>query len=243
MTVGNKWYWVCGFAIVAAALLSLRLGTAGAFSNTVNQKSAQRWTEDMANFRWWDAKNSFPADAVLFVGSSSIAGWPTRTAFPDIPVINRGFGGSIYADIFHHAETVIYPYNPRLIVFYSGDNDLLWGKTPDQVAGDFEQILAQVRSRLPGTPVIVMAVKICEARIDRTAGYTAINAMFQKLADADDLLVYFDAASLLLDAEGKPDPRFFADDKLHLSAAGYKTWSDNLLPLIEDIISPDIESP
>ena len=40
------------------------------------------------------------------------------------------------ADVIQHlyADRIVWPYEPRLIVFYAGDNDLHAGKTPEEVA-------------------------------------------------------------------------------------------------------------
>ena len=59
------------------------------------------------------AKNSFPRDAILFVGSSSIRIWQTADAFPDLPVINRGFGGSHISDVNHYFDDVVTKYRPQ----------------------------------------------------------------------------------------------------------------------------------
>jgi lysophospholipase L1-like esterase len=191
----------------------------------------------MAKFKKWDTQNSFPQDAVLFVGSSSIVGWPTRQSFPDLPVINRGFGGSIYSDIVHYADTVIFPYSPKLIVFYSGDTDPYWGKSPEQIAADFKQLKNLVHQKLPQVPIIVMAAKISESRISRAEDFKKANAMLKETAQADKLLHYFDSASILLDKQGNPIPEFFRSDKLHLSEEGYKVWTQNIRPLIDELMS------
>ncbi len=200
-------------------------------------ESAKRWEKNMQEFRKWDSKNSFPKDAVLFVGSSSIVGWPTRECFPDLPVINRGFGGSIYSDIISYADTLIFQYDPKVIVFYSGDNDPFWGKTPEQIVDDFKQIMALVRGKYPKTPVIVMATKICQSRIDREPGYTKANQMLKEMTDSDELLYYFDSVTPLLGQDGKPNPDYFLSDKLHLNAKGYAVWSENIRPLIDKLIA------
>ena len=44
-----------------------------------------RFKEAVDYFNWHDSKNTFPADAVLFVGSSSIRFWETAKYFPDYP--------------------------------------------------------------------------------------------------------------------------------------------------------------
>lgn len=203
----------------------------------INLESARQWAETIAQFQRRDRQNTFPTDAVLFVGSSSIAFWPTKALFPEFPVINRGFGGSIYSDLIHYAEAVIFPYKPRVIVFYSGDNDPIWGKNAVQIAEDVRRLVGLVHQHLPRTQIILMAVKISQARIDRAEVYTAFNAMLKAMADEDDRLHYFDSASLLLDEQGRPDPRYFVDDKLHLNEEGYRVWSDHLRPLIAQLMA------
>ena len=69
-----------------------------------------------------DLKNSFPNDAILFVGSSSIRMWKTHKSFPEYKVVNRGFGGSHISDVIYFIDKVALKYSPKLIIFYAGDN-------------------------------------------------------------------------------------------------------------------------
>ena len=46
---------------------------------------ATKWGKTIEQFEDWDRKNSFAADAVLFVGSSSIKLWPTAEDFGEFP--------------------------------------------------------------------------------------------------------------------------------------------------------------
>ena len=99
---------------------------------------------EIAAFEKWDRQNAVPRDAILFVGSSSIRLWQTADSFPDLPVINRGFGGSTIADVNHFADRIVFKYKPRVIVFYAGDNDIAGGKSPQQVFADFKQFVERV---------------------------------------------------------------------------------------------------
>src|SRR5687768_16467975 len=63
-----------------------------------------RFEKEIAAFEQWDRQNSFPRNSVLFVGSSSIRMWPTAESFPNLRVINRGFGGSHISDVNNFAE-------------------------------------------------------------------------------------------------------------------------------------------
>ena len=112
-----------------------------------------RFEADIRAFEAWDRQNSYPREAVLFVGSSSIRMWPTADSFPDLPVINRGFGGSHISDVNHFAERIVVKYKPRLIVFYAGDNDIESGRSPQQVADAGIEVVeagrANIRETLP----------------------------------------------------------------------------------------------
>ncbi len=198
-------------------------------------EAAKRWDNVMSDFRRWDSENAFPEAGILFVGSSSINLWKTRECFPDLPVINRGFGGSIYSDIIYWAETLIAPYDPEIIVFYSGDNDPYRGKTPTQIFGDFRLLTSLVWQLYPETDIIVMATKFSQSREDKRKAFTDANRLFEEYAEKKQKLHYFDSASILLDDQGKPDANLYRDDKLHLNDAGYEIWSKKLRPLIGSI--------
>ena len=80
----------------------------------------------------WDKKNSFLKKGILFVGSSSIRFWHTSNYFPELPIINRGFGGSHISDINYFINETVLKYKPHIIVFYAGDNDIAANKTPNK---------------------------------------------------------------------------------------------------------------
>ncbi|MFZ9747828.1 MAG: hypothetical protein ACO3G4_14480, partial [Opitutaceae bacterium] len=76
-------------------LLLLTFLAAGAVAGAAPAK----WAASIDAFTRADATNPPPREAVLFVGSSSIVRWKSLARdFPDVPVINRGFGGSELAD-------------------------------------------------------------------------------------------------------------------------------------------------
>ena len=74
-------------------------------------------------------KNSQVENPVVFVGSSSIRKWYTAEYFPDIPSVNRGFGGSHISDVIYFINETVLKFKPKIIVFYAGDNDIHFGKT------------------------------------------------------------------------------------------------------------------
>ena len=62
--------------------------------------------------------------------------------------------------------------------------------------------------------------------------------MIKDLCEKDHRLFYFDAATPLLDRDGKPDLGLFLNDKLHLNPKGYKIWTGMLRPIIKEALKP-----
>ena len=189
-----------------------------------------RFDPDIAAFENWDRQNSAPRDAILFVGSSSIRMWQTAESFPDLPVINRGFGGSHTSDVNHFANRIVLKYNPRLIVFYAGDNDIADGKTPQQVFHDFQTFAKLIHDRLPDTRIIYLPIKPSLARWKLWPQMQIANQLVQKLSASDNRLRYIDTATPMLGADGKPRDDIFLDDGLHMNANGYRVWTEVLAP-------------
>jgi lysophospholipase L1-like esterase len=191
-----------------------------------------RFESEIAAFEKWDAKNAVPRNAILFVGSSSIRLWQTADAFPDLPVINRGFGGSTIPDVAHFADRIIFKYKPRTIVFYAGDNDIAAGHPPDAVFSDFETFAKSVRQRLPDTRLIYLAIKPSPVRWKLWPKSQEVNTRIQEQIKKSEHDLYIDVATPILGAGGEPRKEFFRDDGLHMNPQGYKVWNKILAPVL-----------
>lgn len=191
-----------------------------------------RFADAMDAFASWDSKNSFPANALLFVGSSSIRLWPTATAFPGMPVINRGFGGSEISDVIYFYDQVIKPYAPAKIFLYAGDNDIAGGKTARQVFDDYRELVALVQVDFPDTAVVFISIKPSTARWNKWPVMVEANRLVAAYAASNPRLDYADLASPLLNSEGLPKDVFVADG-LHLNAEGYRVWQAALAPYLD----------
>ena len=198
-----------------------------------------RWEETIRAFEDWDSKNSFPSDAVLFVGSSSIRLWPTRECFKEFAVINRGFGGSQISEVNYYVRRIVLPYAPKVIVFYAGDNDIAAGKSAERVLADYTAFTKLVHASLPGTRIIFVSIKPSRSRWPLWPVTSEANRMIRDFSGKDRRLFYFDAASPLLNADGLPNVELFLPDKLHLNGKGYEVWTKLLRPIIQEALKPD----
>ena len=196
-----------------------------------------RFAEQIKAFSLWDAKNAVPAEPILFVGSSSIRMWRTRESFPDLPVINRGFGGSHISDVLHFADRIVLPYEPNTILLYAGDNDVAAGKSAERVLRDYRRFVERVRDRLPETRIVFLTIKPSGRRWALWPEMKKANDLIAAYSQGQDNLYFADLATPLLGPDGRPDDRLFIGDRLHLSPAGYAVWTKALGPILNDVLS------
>ena len=193
----------------------------------------RRFEADILAFEAADRASPPPLGGVVFVGSSSIKNWTGVAAdFPGIPVLNRGFGGSILADVVYYESRIVLPYRPRLVVLYAGDNDMVEGRTPERVLGDYRTFVARLRSTWPSARVVYVSIKPSPSRriyIDRVR---ETNQRIRAEIARDSLQAYADVFTPMLDATGQPRPELFLADSLHLTRAGYLLWRALLAPVV-----------
>lgn len=194
----------------------------------------QQWASEIDAFARSDAAHRPPANAVLFIGSSSIRLWTTlSTDFPQTPVINRGFGGSELADSVYYADRIAIPCRPRAIVLYAGDNDIAAGKSPAAVAAAFAAFREKIHAALPRTRLLYLSIKLSPSRAKFAPAMRQANALIAADCAAHaDFCTFVDVTTPLLDAEGEPRPEFFRADQLHLQPAGYARWTQILTPFL-----------
>lgn len=181
-----------------------------------------RFQQEIEAFRQWDAKNAVPSHPLLFIGSSSIRLWKTAEAFPDLPVVNRGFGGAHFSDLLFYLDDILLKYpEPAAIILYCGDNDAAYGKSPDRIVDDFKKFIVAAHSRFPATPVVYIPIKPSPSRWTVWPVQKEVNERIRSLCREDSLLFYADIVTPMLAAGKPPADELFLDDRLHLSEKGY----------------------
>jgi hypothetical protein len=190
------------------------------------------WQATIEKFEEQDAKDPPPKDAVVFVGSSSVRLWDLAKSFPDIPTINRGFGGSQICHSTYYADQLVVKHQPRLVVLYAGDNDVAAGKSAEQVHGDFRAFVAAVRKGLPKTPIAFISIKPSIARWNLADTMQTANRLIAADCEKDKSLQFIDVWAPMLGEDGKPRKELFRQDGLHMNDAGYQVWNDLVRPLL-----------
>ncbi len=196
-----------------------------------------RFAKEINAFAEWDSKNAIPAAPVLFVGSSSIRLWRTHESFPDLPIINRGFGGSQISDVIHFADRIVLPYQAKVIVFYAGNNDIAAGKSAQRILEDWRRFVKLVLASQPATRVVFLAINPSRSRWPFWPEVKKANALIQEFCRSDPRLVFADGTTLFLGTDGMPDSSLFVQDQLHLNAKGYALWAKALMPILQKALT------
>ena len=194
----------------------------------------QYWESAIEAFEASDRANPPPQGAVLFIGSSSIEHWKSVAAdFPEVKVINRGFGGSELGDSTYFADRIVAPYHPRAIVMYAGDNDLWDGRSPAQLREEFAAFVSKVRSEDPGVSIAFISIKPSMARKMLLAKITQANTLVRDYAATQKGVTYLDTFTPMLGPDGQPQSKWFGPDGLHMNRSGYELWIGIIKPWVD----------
>jgi lysophospholipase L1-like esterase len=223
----------CLFAMLALAGGQIAANAAETAADSAHDSS--RWEPAIARFEVADARQAPPQHAILFVGSSSIVRWDLEKWFPELETINRGFGGSQMADAVHFAERIVIPHRPRVVVVYSGDNDIAAGKSADEVHADFVTLVEKVHAEMPATKIVVLSIKPSTARWKLADTMQEANALIAATCAETDGVEFLDVWEPMMDGNpGPPSRELFVNDGLHLSDAGYQLWTELLMPHLSE---------
>jgi lysophospholipase L1-like esterase len=199
---------------------------------TSTRAQADRWAKEMAAFAEQDKTN--PAvGGVVFVGSSSIRLWELARYFPGVPALNRGFGGSVIPDSVAHADLLVIRHKPATVIFYSGDNDIANGRTPQQVADDYKAFVTKIHAALPATRIAFIGIKPSIQRWALVDKVRAANTLVRDYAATDERLGFIDVDGPMLGWDEKPRKELFVADGLHMTAKGYELWTALVRPFVE----------
>ncbi len=204
----------------ATLLLSVGLPVMALAMTTVDP-----WEAEIREFEVADHANPPPLKGVMFVGSSSIKMWDLAASFPGKGYVNRGFGGSELADATRVAGRIIYPFRPRLVILYAGDNDLAAGKTPARVAADFGDFVRTVHGWLPRTTILFLSIKPSPSRRHLVGQAREANRLIAAAVKQGKRLQYLEVGTALLARDGQLRPDLYLEDGLHLNPKGYEIWT------------------
>lgn len=183
---------------------------------------------------------------VIFIGDSITQGWEGSGKavwaryYGHRNAVNLGIGGDRTQHVLwrlnHGNLTGLKPKAAVLMIGTNNSNGE--DNTPGQIVDGVAAIVDHLRSNLPDTKVLLLAI------FPRSENYTVqrgklamINQVLRKLAD-DENVFWFDLSNQYLNGDGTL-PGNLMPDYLHLSPRGYEIWAE----AIEDKLSSILADP
>jgi len=168
---------------------------------------------------------------VAFIGDSLTDGYDLKTYYPDMTVINRGIGGDTTHGVLARLDTSVIEPAPRVVVMMIGTNNL------GDMFTDYEDILAELKSELPDTHVVLLSIPPASGEYVERNGQIAINNVkIKSLAEKYDY-AYVDVFTPLFDFERDELRAEYTTDGIHFTPLGYEVITAEVKPVLEDLLS------
>lgn len=205
------------------------------FLVVVSQAQEQRFINEIRYFKKLDSLKFPPKNAILFIGSSSFTRWKdVGNYFPKHTIINRGFGGSSLPDVINYVPDIVFPYDPKQIVIYCGENDFTakGGIEASVVVDRVKELVALIRTKYPKIPIAYVSIKPSPSREQYFPKMKEANAAIKKwMKKKKRNLKFINVYDAMFNEDGKLKD-IFVEDKLHMNAQGYAIWQKIMEPYL-----------
>ena len=184
---------------------------------------------------------------VVFVGDSITDFCNLDAYYPELNAVNRGISGDTIEGIRGRLDESIFGLSPSLVVLLGGANNFAEGydDVETHIIETYRDILSQIKTRLPKTKVLVQSIyPVSDVSFHNRYkfGHGHIVSINQKLKELVESFGYkfADVYSILTSGDEEFDKQF-TDDGLHPNIHGYKVISAYLKPIIDAMLSEDVE--
>jgi hypothetical protein len=185
------------------------------------------WEPDIVKFEQLDKTETYPDNAIMFAGSSSIRLWSSLAEdMAPYSVIQRGYGGAKFSDFAVYADRIFSDHKcSAAVIFIANDITGDTGdKTPKEVKNLFLYVLKTFRENHPETPLFYIAVTPTPLRWKAWAEISKGNELIKEECEHHRNTYFIKTDFTFLDKNGNPDSSLFLPDRLHLNRQGYDIW-------------------
>lgn len=182
---------------------------------------------------------------LVFAGDSITEGWGKEGAtawqqhFAPHGAVNLGYGGDRTENLLWRLQNgEVEGLAPAVFVLMIGTNNTGHRQEdPATTAAGVRRVIDEVRQRLPGTRILLLAIPPRGAKADDPLRRIndAVNARIASFADGKHI-VFLDPNRVLLQADGTLSTEVMPD-LLHLSPHGYALWANAILPALTPLLA------
>ncbi|RZL47652.1 MAG: G-D-S-L family lipolytic protein [Pedobacter sp.] len=189
---------------------------------------------EIQNFKQQDSIKFPPKNAILFIGSSTFTKWKdAQTYFPKHVILNRGFGGSSLPNVINYVGDVVYPYKPKQVVIYCGENDFTGNATAQEVVDRVKKLIDTIRYKYPKVAIAYISIKPSPSREKYWPLMIEANAKIAEMIKGMKRTEFINTYNAMFNADGSIMKDIFLSDNLHMNAKGYAIWAPIMEPYLK----------
>lgn len=175
-----------------------------------------------------------PSQGIVFVGSSIFARWTHLTEqMAPLTVLNRAISGTVTQDQLDRVNQLVFPYKPRIIVYYCGSNDVGAGESTEPIIARTKRFIDVVHKQLPETFIYYTSINKAPDKRDRWNIVDEVNKQMEAYARTAPNVGFIDLNPVLFD-HGKLREDLFLPDRLHYrpESSAYQEFAAVVKPVL-----------
>jgi len=172
---------------------------------------------------------------IVFTGSSIFRYWTHLTdQMAPLPVLNRAIAGTVTQDMVARIGQLVLPYQPRIVVYYCGSNDISAGEDAAPIVERTKRFIQILHEKSPNTFFYYTSIQKAPEKRARWDVVEAVNREMERYSRETVNVGYIDLNPVLFDGRNNVREDLFLPDGLHFrpDSSAYPEFSQIVKPIL-----------
>jgi len=171
----------------------------------------------------------------VFTGSSIFQFWThLKDQMAPLPVLNRAIAGTVTQDMLNRIGQLVLPYQPRIVVYYCGSNDISAGEDAGPIVERTKRYVQILHEKSPSTFFYYTTIQKAPEKRARWQVVEAVNREMERYSRQAHNVGYIDLNPVLFDSHNDIRENLFLPDGLHFrpDSSAYLEFSQIVKPIL-----------
>jgi len=149
-------------------------------------------------------------------------------------VLNRAIAGTVTQDMLNRIGQLVLPYEPRIVVYYCGSNDISAGDDAAPIIQRTRRFIQILHEKSPGTLFFYTSIHKAPEKRARWDVVDAVNREMERYSRETAHVGYIDLNPVLFDGRNNVRESLFLPDGLHFrpDSTAYAEFSQIVKPIL-----------
>lgn len=172
---------------------------------------------------------------IVFTGSSIFQFWTHLTdQMAPLPVLNRAIAGTVTQDMLDRIGQLVLPYQPRIVVFYCGSNDISAGEDAGPIIERTKRFIRILHDKSPNTFFYYTSIHKAPEKRAHWDVVETVNREMERYSHQAPNVGYIDLNPVLFDSRNNVRQNLFLPDGLHFrpDSTAYTEFAQIVKPIL-----------